>query len=161
MPWSTDWASERNSSSVRWRPPPSVNMKRSKLASPAVGRAEITSSTEQDPRVRASGLGAPAEDPTGVIVREAVQDLGEDVRVAARKRIVEEVSAHGVDALRRLRRGDDAGQVEQRAAEVRVGCKDRPQHLARAAADIDHVLDTAPVVQVPRSPQRSPSPGAP
>jgi hypothetical protein len=68
---------------------------------------------EEYPSSGVAGLDTPADDPPGAVVGVAVEDLRENVGVAARQRIREEIAGGGGESLRRLRRSDDAGQVEQ------------------------------------------------
>ena len=101
---------------------------------------------DQDPCVVAACLDAAAEDLRGARVDPAVQHLGEDVRVARREWVVEDVSRDDGQALRRFHAPDDLRQVEQRAADARMCGEERCQHDAGAAPDVDHVGDGAPVV---------------
>jgi hypothetical protein len=118
---------------------------------------------DDHPAAVAGGLSAPAQDRAGLVIVPVVEHVAEHVRVTAGGQGIEEalpgeraapVQAPPVQASPgQASPGqvlpaplDGVGQVDQRAANLRVRVEDGGQQRAGAAADVDDVARAGPVV---------------
>ena len=89
-----------------------------------------------------------AEDRPRRVVIPVVEDLHEQVSVAARQLVLEEITGHELDPLRQLalRLRDHVRQLEQDAARAGLLLEQRLQEVAAAAGDVGDLLEPREVV---------------